>query len=63
MEKNPSCGLANAQTSANSPNEFPWQVYLTVNRVGMESSSCVGFLIDSKWILLGARCFENGLNQ
>ena len=60
--KTTSCGLANEQTSINSPNEFPWQVYLLVNRAG-DFSSCVGILIDSQWVLTAARCFDSGSNR
>ena len=60
--KTTACGLANEQTSINSPNEFPWQVNLLVNRAG-DFSPCIGILIDSRWVLTTARCFDNGSNR
>ena len=70
------CGLANNESTVEvvrnqtrynttfSPNEFPWHVYLTVNYIsGDDSSNCGGFLIDSKWVLTTAHCFNTGTNK
>ena len=60
------CGLGNEPSLISgrivggteaSPNEFPWQVYLLVDRF-LGYSICGGSLIDSQWVLTAAHCFD-----
>jgi len=46
-----------------TPNEFPWQAYITVNFWNGGSAICGGTLISDEWILSATHCFEGVINM